>query len=569
MGRKSQVRIAGESVLEETIKSIIIGMMIHNGRMEKNWTMNTLADESDVSKSYISNIERGGIEKIDSKKLANVARALDIDINEILNLNLSDIQQEEEYSTILQTFNTLDFLFLGALKLNPQDVASMIRASSDYGTTLAEAIKELFVSRGITEQNIIEAIIRASQKETQVFNEEREEDADRFREEVHFPRYLDNLGEMQGYFVRESQSDVLSQILVDKYNYHIDTTTIKALGKEELPDTSWIFVHGDHSRKPHLFIHSDLSAPRKAFLLCREIYFCQNNIKERPWYTRQIHRSSHSLDPKAYEQRWNFYQGSYFAGAVLLPRKQFGDRLKAFFESPTWDEKEFIRCAMSTTPTTFFIRIGELMNELFEIDGYSYVRFDRYGEGDQRQYQISNSINTLADIDLNSYRDLEISAYGKYLHHCRRWLPIDVTEEFNKNQNTRDQFPVAAARRARYVSGPQLDVPQVEDGKHLELFVFSILSDLPIAGRYRVVSIAFECNDKFKNLVKFWNDGQCSHKYALEGHACELCNIEGCNQRANLRENELVDHWLWKEWKEKRNKKKKIEAFRNLVISGK
>ena len=557
--------------LEDTIKSIIIGLMVNKKRVEQDKTLQELAKEAGVSKSFISEVERGGMVKATSNKLASVAVALGFEIEDIRDLNLAAIQKHKDYGEILQTFNTLDFLFLGALRLNPQDVAGMIRASGDNGVTLAKAIKDLFINRGITDRNIIEAIIRASQSETDFFKQAREQEAKQFCNEVHFPHYADDKGAAQGEYVREFQSGFLAQILKAEYGYSINTSTLATLKEKgaPLPDTSWVFVHGNEERPPILFMHPQLTASNKAFLLAREIYFARQNITERPWYTRQIYTTTNEQSSsKAYEQRWNFTQGGYFAGSMLLPRKEFSQRLHDVFSKELWDPDAFLRCAMTTTSTTFFMRLGELMSEEFGIQEYRYLRFDRHITKNQRKYQITNSVDTLQGIDRDSYRDLEIAPNGRYLHHCRRWLGIDMTDNYDNLISMERDERIVKARRARYLSGPQADTPTAEDANYLELFVFSMLSPLPVAKRYRIDTIAFKCDEAFKSVVKFWNDEQCTYGYDLEGHACEMCNIKPCKQRANILQDELEDHWLLEEWKERRSKKARLESFKQDVLAG-
>ena len=556
--------------LEDTIKSIIIGLMVNKKRVEQKKTLQALAKEAKVSKSFISDVERGGMVKVTSNKLASVAVSLGFEIDAIRNLNLSDIQKHEDYREILQTFNTLDFLFLGALRLNPQDVAGMIRASGDNGVTLAKAIKDLFINRGITDRNIIEAIIRASQSETDEFRRAREREADQFCQEKHFPHYTDTKGPAQGEYAREFQSDFLMQVLESEYGYQIDSTTLKQMedAGNPLPDTSWVFIQGDAHRNRRLLMHPHLSASHKTFLLAREIYFARHNITERPWYTRQIYTTTtDETSSKAYDQRWSFTQGGYFAGAMLLPRAEITQRLSNVFSNETWDPDAFLQCAMTTTSTTFFMRMGEIMSEEFGIKEYRYMRFDRSINKNQRKYQITNSIDTLQGLDRDSYRDLELAPNARYLHHCRRWLGIDMTENFDGLKTMSRDACIVKARRARYVSGPQEVAPTVEGADYLDLFVFSILSPLPVADRYRIDTIAFKCDDAFKALVKFWNDKQCTYGYELEGHACEMCSIKPCDQRVTILERELTDHWLLEEWKERKGKKKQLEAFRQSFLS--
>lgn len=57
-----------------------ISQLIHNRRKQLNLTIEQLAEKSNVSISLISRIERGDVANISINKLADIAKALDLEL---------------------------------------------------------------------------------------------------------------------------------------------------------------------------------------------------------------------------------------------------------------------------------------------------------------------------------------------------------------------------------------------------------------------------------------------------------------------------------------------------------
>ena len=57
-----------------------VGWTIEQARVDQGWTLGQLAQEADVSRSYLSEVERG-LKCISFEKMARIARVLDISLD--------------------------------------------------------------------------------------------------------------------------------------------------------------------------------------------------------------------------------------------------------------------------------------------------------------------------------------------------------------------------------------------------------------------------------------------------------------------------------------------------------
>ena len=106
----------------------------------------------------------------------------------------------------------------------------------------------------------------------------------------------------------------MAQILVEKYGYVIDTTTI--------PDTP--ALHKFRSvlipgKTPHLLLNPALHPQQARFVLARELGARCLNLTDR-MYTSPPDKI------ETFQQIHNYFQAAYFGGALLMPRKPVAAR---------------------------------------------------------------------------------------------------------------------------------------------------------------------------------------------------------------------------------------------------
>jgi XRE family transcriptional regulator, master regulator for biofilm formation len=80
----------------------MVGDRIKKIRLEKNLTINELAQLSQISKSYISSIERGLQKNPSIKILKKLAETLNVPLESIISLDINEITLDDEWIETLE-----------------------------------------------------------------------------------------------------------------------------------------------------------------------------------------------------------------------------------------------------------------------------------------------------------------------------------------------------------------------------------------------------------------------------------------------------------------------------------
>ena len=268
---------------------LIFGLKLKQLRQEKNLSLHDLASKSRISMSYINEIEKGKkYPKAD--KISALSEALEVDYDSLVSLKLS--KKLEPISNLLKSnfLTEIPFDFFGI------DPASLLEMLSDAPTKLSAFINTIIKigrSYNMSVEQFYFAVLRSYQEMHNNYFPELEELAQNFLIENKIEKEF----QMDEFF--------LGNLLFDKYGIQIEY-----FEEKQYPTLSSIrSVYLAKSKK--ILINKRISSDQRAFTLARELGFIYMNLKVRPL-------TSSWIEVKSFDEVFNNFQASYFAGAILI-----------------------------------------------------------------------------------------------------------------------------------------------------------------------------------------------------------------------------------------------------------
>jgi len=469
----------------------ILGLKLRTLRHERGDSLKTVAEQSGLSVSYLSEIEKGKkYPKPD--KLIDLADALGVAYDELVSLSVTD-----DLSPLKNVFSSsfIEEFPFEVFGLESQDVFSLVSDQPERAGALIRTFLEVGRTYDMQVEHFLFAALRSYQQMHGNYFGELEEAAAAFRERQ---------GWTDG---RPPSPDTLRDLLVDEYGYEVDLNTLA--DHPELDGFRTVYVDGS---SPTLVVNSDLMPSQRAFLYAREIGHCELGIEERP-------RTSSWLRVESFEPLLNNFRASYFAGAVILSRASLLDDLEQVFESKTWKPGWVRECMdrYNATPEMLQYRLTELVPEHFGLDDFFFIRF--YNEPGSSDFHLNKVLN-MSDVPVPH-------GVGLNEHYCHRWPAIKQLKDLGRKQDTGTlstapaEQPQVRAQRSYFLE------------EEAEYFVLSIARPLALQpGTNSGVSVGFLMNDTFRKRVRCWQDE--SIPQVEVNLTCERCPLprDRCTDRA-------------------------------------
>jgi predicted transcriptional regulator len=251
-----------------------------------------------------------------------------------------------------------------------------------------------------------------------------------------------------------------------------------------------------------LLINKRISSDQRAFTLARELGFLHMNLKMRPM-------TSSWIEVNSFDEVFNNFQASYFAGAILIKKEPLVQSLKHFFSSEKFSEKKLIEIIhkFQTTPETLLHRIFSILPHFFDIDKLFFLRFE--APMGSKDYVLTKELH------LSKLHDPQESKNENY---CRRWVSLKILDELSSLQKSKKDDLLVQAQVSDY-----------EDAGN-QYFVISIARPLNILESTNVsVSIGFEVSLEVIQKIAFLNDSKVKHQKVNQ--TCEKCSIFDCKER--------------------------------------
>jgi hypothetical protein len=456
---------------------LLLGVKLKQLRQDKGFSLKELAEKTDLSISYLSEIEKGK-KYPKPEKIIQIAQALDVSFDELVSIKVDEARNPLTAILNAPLIKEFPFQFFG---IAPREVFDLITHSPHEAGALIRTLLEIGRAYDMRVEQFLFAALRSYQKMHQNYFEDFEKAAAAFVAEHHW-RVEPPISDEQ-----------LRSVLIDEYGYELDETTLN--NYPALKGFRSIWINGS---QPKLLLNGKLLPSQKAFILGREIGFCHLKLKDRP-------TTSSWLKVESFEQVLNNFKASYFAGALLINRDLLQQDLTIFFQNARWEGEKFLALMKryEATPEMFLYRLSQLIPKLFDLQEMFYLRFSN--EAGSERYFLTK--------ELNVSRVLVPHGIGLNEHYCRRWLSISLLKELAERQRRGEkQTTLIAAQRSRFIDSDA------------EFFTFTLARPLALTeGTNSSMTLGFLINEAFKQTVRFWDDPSILRKEVNE--TCERCGL--------------------------------------------
>ncbi len=450
--------------------NVIFGMKVRQARLEAGLSLSEFATRCGLSASYVTEIEKGR-KHPRPDKVMKMAQELGKSYDELVSIRLDpslDYLQSALSSPLLQRFPFDEF------GLEVGDLIALLTRAPDKASALLHAMLEIGRRYDMKEEHFLRAALRSYQ-------------------ELH-ENYFADLEEAARSVAHTYQLETppaladLERLLEQTFHYCIDHTTLAR--QPDLAGYRSIVIKG---RQPRLLINRALHPAQIKFLVAREIGHSYLKLRGRAY-------TSPPEVVESFEQVFNDFKASYFAGALLMPREAILQDVQAFFSQTTWQPERLL--AMLTrydvTPEMLFYRLSELMPQYLGV-GLHFLRFNDA----QGVYQLVKQ--------LNMNRLPLPSGLGLNEHYCRRWLTVRLLREM-------DDLPLDAP-------APHIGVQVSEFLTTRErFFCIGFGRRLALApGVKSSVVLGFRVDRELEQVVRFLDDPAIP--LAIIHETCERCPL--------------------------------------------
>jgi XRE family transcriptional regulator, fatty acid utilization regulator len=464
--------------LERDYIKLIFGLKLKQARTNKNLSLFGLAKITDLSKSYLNEIEKGKkYPKTD--KIILLSEKLDVSYDNMVSLKLDN--NLAPIGEILKS-GILKEIPLDIFGIQENDLIDIIANAPAKVNAFISTIIEIAQHYNLTRESFFLASLRSFQEAHNNYFEDLEEKVLLFCKSFHV-----NMDP-------QISLEELTAILIEEYGYTIQE--IAFTEKEELGDLRSIFV----PKSKTLLLSIGIDTPQKAFILAKEIAYNYLKITERLYTFSWIKFDN-------FDQVLNNFYASYFAGALLLPRKGLVEELNLFLSKTDPKPQEMIQLMnkFNVSPESFYQRLTNILPKDFQLKNLFFLRLSHKIGSDN--YQIKK--------ELHITNQQEPHANEMNEHYCRRWVSIRTIVE-SIRQNKSHFFD---AQISSY------------ENSNNEYLVFSSATPDPFKKDcIRSISVGILITPAIKKKFKFIESESITKQ--VVGVTCETCAVKNCKERA-------------------------------------
>jgi predicted transcriptional regulator/DNA-binding XRE family transcriptional regulator len=466
------------NVEKEYIK-LIFGLKLKQARANKDLSLFGLAKITELSKSYLNEIEKGK-KYPKTEKIILLAEKLEVSYDHMVSLKLDN--NLAPIGEILKS-GILKEIPLDLFGIQEADLIDIIANAPAKVNAFISTIIEIAQHYNLTRESFFLASLRSYQEAHNNYFEDLEEKVLLFCKAFHITN------------TTNISINELSAILIEEYGYTINEIVFSE--KEELGDLRSIFVPKSRT----LLLSVGIDDSQKAFILAKEIAYNFLEIKERLYTFSWIKFDN-------FDQVLNNFYASYFAGALLLPRQLLIDELNVFLSNSNPKPQEMVKLMgkFNVSPESFYQRLTNILPKDFQIKNLFFLRLSHEIGADT--YQIKK--------ELHITNQQEPHANEMNEHYCRRWVSIKTIVESLKQKKPH----FFDAQISRY------------ENSNNEYLVFSSATPDPFKKNcLRSISVGILITPSVKKKFKFI-DGDVVQKQ-LVGVTCETCSVKDCMERAS------------------------------------
>ncbi|WP_408040546.1 helix-turn-helix domain-containing protein [Tenacibaculum amylolyticum] len=465
-------------IIEDEYIRLIFGLKLKQIRTEKNLSLFGLGKLTGLSKSYLNEIEKGKkYPKTD--KIAILAESLDVPYDHLVSLKLDknlapigEILQSKILKEIpldlfgIQENNLIDIVANAPAKVNAF-ISTIIKISQNYN---------------LTRESFFLASLRSYQEAHNNYFEDIEESVEKFAKLYHI-----NLE-------KRITSDDLEEILIEEFNYIINTEELAK--HSNLTDLRNIYI----PNKNTLLLSNEITEAQKTFIYAKEIAYnflkIENRLYTFPW-----------IKFDSFDQVLNNFIASYFAGALIIPKKTLVTQLKELFALKEWQPLRLHKIIRSynCSDETFYQRLTNILPKTFNIKNLFFLRFT-HKEGSP-VYRLSKELHITQQQAPHANRNQE--------HYCRRWISLKTIQDFEQSSQERSAFGI--------------QISSYENSSNEYLVLSAANKDPFKKDIYRSISIGMLLSPHLKRKFQFFKEDTFDKQ--IVGVTCETCSVKECTER--------------------------------------
>ncbi|MBC7537630.1 MAG: helix-turn-helix domain-containing protein [Bacteriovorax sp.] len=458
---------------KKTVLRFILGLKIRQLRIRRGFSLKELADLSDLSISYLNEIEKGKkYPKVE--KLASLAVGLGVDLGDLVSFktgrNLHPLLKFLEGDLVSK-------MPLELFGLSESDVVDLMGNAPEKFASFVLTVLQISRSFDMKLEDIYGAALRSFIEANDNYFPELEKMAKKMRSDL-------NLNQ-------ESISyEDMTSLIKKQYHYEIDE---KSLSANSLLEETKVLVK--RSDKSIIFLNGKLEAGQKTFYLTKE-------IGHRLLGLSNLEKSLGAL--------LEDYKASYFSGAVLLEEKMFSKDLKIFFSNSQFDPNLFLSLIdkYKVSAELMFHRLTQVLPSHFKINELFFLG-------------VTTKVDEVERFTMNKELHLSQlhSPHGQRMseNYCRRWVAIKSLQQI--------KIQLSEGNQNNYLLG-QISI--VEDGQQYFSISLARKSNTK-ENTLQSLTIGFLVNEELKNVIKFLDDPILSR--ISIGQTCERCPKENCEDR--------------------------------------
>ena len=473
--------------MNNRLVNIIFGMKVKQGRLDSGVTLTEFAAQCDLSPSYVTEIEKGR-KYPRADKIMRIAEVLGKDYDDLVSIRLEPPLTHLGSALSSPVLGQFPFEEFG---IEMSDLVGVLTRAPDKASALLHAVAEVGRQYDLKEQHFLWSALRSYQELHDNYFPELEDAAAKFAKRKKL---------WSGSLITLDQ---IRDILIKDFGYQIDSVRLTDDGQLTNHYRS-VFIKG---ARPKLLINSRLHPFQTKFLLAREIGYQHLKLTDRAYTS-----SPDQVD--SFQQVFNDFKASYFAGALLMPRGQMLDDIQRFFDLETWSPQPLLDILhkYEVSPENVMYRMSELIPQFFGLK----LHYLRVHDAAQERYSLVKQLN------LNRLRVPNGLAVDE--HFCRHWLVVRLLRELQDSTALGNQHSIAAP-----IVGAQMS-EYIDSKDHFLCFGFA--RPLPLEQTNSCGIVGFRVEPELKNSIRFADDPIIPQ--VMINETCERCHLSEneCNLRA-------------------------------------
>jgi transcriptional regulator with XRE-family HTH domain/Zn-dependent peptidase ImmA (M78 family) len=480
----------------------ILGIKIKQFRQAKGFSLKELSEKTQLSISYLSEIEKGK-KYPKPEKIVQLAYALDRTFDELVSLQLDD--ELNPLSALLNSPVLKDFP-LQQFGIGLADIFDLVNDSPSKAGAFVRTLLEISRGYDMNVEHFLLASLRSYQKMHHNYFEELEAAATDFRNQN---RIAMSSGISQSWLESLLRDEFQCKITYNDFSDFPDLKPLRSISPS--PKNLWI--------------NSRLQPQQKKFILARELGYRILKLKERA-------TTSSWVKVETFDQIFNNFKASYFAGALLIPEQEMVKGLSVWLTNTTFDGDALTKLMQKydSTPEMFLYRMSQVMPSHFNVRKMHYMRLNHKLEDDS--YHITKELN-LTNVFIPR-------SIGPGEHQCRRWAATAGLHQLANEPHDPLEVRVSAQRSTF-----------VERGK--TFFNIAVVRSKSLGDNTNTgMTLGFLIDDDFKQKAAFWNDPDVQESEVNE--TCERCPFENCESRVS-------DPTIFKALQKQQSREDSLAAF--------